>query len=79
MMVDPSSKIPKVSFVISPTRACRELLTASLPQVPSGLLEGIVQLLEHPVQQPGTVEKPSLVPGPTQILQLLSHFIYATE
>ena len=36
------------------------------PQVPLGLLDHMVQVVEQPVQQPGPDEEPSGVLGPTQ-------------
>ena len=67
-------KISKVSSVIhlqGPARGSKQPLYLSLtPQVPSGLLDHMVQVVEQPVQQPGPVEEPSPVPGPTQRQQV---------
>jgi hypothetical protein len=72
MMVELCSKIPKVFSVIhlqGLTRVSKQhLYQPQTAQVLSGLLGHMVQVVEQPAQQPGTVERPSLVPyNPHQI------------
>jgi hypothetical protein len=70
MMVELCSKIPKVSSVIHLQGLVRgskqHLCQPQKLQVPSGLLDHMVQVVEQPVQQPGPVEGPSPVPDPRQ-------------
>jgi hypothetical protein len=59
MMVELCSKIPKVSSVIhlqGPARGSKQHLYLP-PQVPSSLLDHMVQVVEQPAQPPGPVEK----------------------
>jgi hypothetical protein len=66
MMVELCFKIAKISFVNHLQEHARgskqNLYLPTTPQVPSGLLDHMVQVVE----QPGPVEGPSPVPGSTQ-------------
>jgi hypothetical protein len=56
-----------VIHLLGPARGSKQhLYQPQTPQVLSGLLDRMVQVVEQPTQQPGPVVGPSPVPGPTQ-------------